>query len=86
VFLLWAAASPLLSSWSFALDGMFIGATRTRDMMVSMALAMAVFIVLARVLQPLFGNHGLWAALMVFMVVRAATLGVRLPRLIASAG
>jgi multidrug resistance protein, MATE family len=85
VFLLWAAASPLVSSWSFALDGMFIGATRTRDMMVSMALAMAVFIALALILQPLFGNHGLWAALMMFMVVRAATLGLRVPKLIASA-
>lgn len=84
IFLWWAAASPLLSAWSFALDGMFIGATRTRDMMVSMALAMIVFIVVALVLQPLFGNHGLWAALMVFMLARAATLGVRVPQLIAT--
>jgi MATE family multidrug resistance protein len=85
VFLIWAAASPLLSAWSFALDGVFIGATRTRDMMVSMASAMAVFVVLALLLEPLFGNHGLWAALMMFMVVRAVTLGMRLPGLIASA-
>lgn len=85
VFLLWAAASPLLSAWSFALDGMFIGATRTREMMVSMAIAMAAFLIAATSLERLFGNHGLWAAFMVFMVVRAATLAVRVPKLMLAA-
>ncbi|HTJ94243.1 MAG TPA: MATE family efflux transporter [Pararobbsia sp.] len=84
VFLLWAAASPLLSAWSFAFDGMFIGATRTRDMMISMAIAMIVFLAAALGLQPLFGNHGLWAAFMLFMIVRAVTLAVRVPRLMLS--
>lgn len=82
VFLLWASASPLLSAWSFALDGMFIGAMRTRDMMVSMAIAMVAFLGAAIGLEHAFGNHGLWAAFMLFMIVRAGTLGVRLPALI----
>ena len=85
VFLLWAAASPILSAWSFALDGMFIGATRTRDMMASMAIAMVAFLISAIGLEKLFGNHGLWAALMIFMIARAATLGFRLPRLMSAA-
>lgn len=85
VFLLWAAASPLLSAWSFALDGMFIGATRTREMMVSMAIAMTAFLVAAVSLEHFFGNHGLWAAFMLFMIVRAITLAVRVPRLMLAA-
>jgi MATE family multidrug resistance protein len=84
VFLLWASASPLFSAWCFALDGVFIGATRTRDMMVSMAVSMILFLVAAIALESLYGNHGLWAAFMVFMVLRAVTLGVRLPKLIAA--
>jgi MATE family multidrug resistance protein len=81
VYLPWAAASPILSVWSFQLDGIFIGATRTRDLRNSMAISMACFLIAATALQPLWGNHGLWAALMVLMLVRAATLGLRLPRI-----
>ncbi|RKP58526.1 MATE family efflux transporter [Pararobbsia silviterrae] len=84
-YLPWAALSPLLSAWSFALDGMFIGATRTRDMMVSMAIAMALFLAAAMGLGHAFGNHGLWAAFMLFMIVRAVTLGVRVPALVRAA-
>jgi len=80
-YLLWAAASPLVSVWSFQLDGIYIGATRTRDLRNTMAVAMTCFLVAAWTLQPAYGNHGLWAALMVLMVVRAAGLGMLLPRL-----
>jgi MATE family multidrug resistance protein len=80
-YLPWAAVSPVLSVWSFQLDGIFIGATRTRDLRNSMAISMACFLIAATVLQPLWGNHGLWAALMILMLARATTLGLRLPRI-----
>jgi MATE family multidrug resistance protein len=80
VYLPWAVASPLVSVWSFQLDGIFIGATRGRDLRNAMALSMACFLAAAVLLQPVFGNHGLWAALMVLMAARGASLGFMLPR------
>ena len=79
-YLPWAALSPLISVWGFLLDGVFIGATRTRELMVSMALSFAVFLAASWALMTLYGNHGLWAALLVFMATRGATLMRLLPR------
>lgn len=84
LFLFWAALAPVLSVASYMLDGVFIGATWTRDMRVAMIQSVTLYVVSLLVLVPLFGNHGLWAALMVLNVARAATLALRYPRLEAS--
>jgi MATE family multidrug resistance protein len=80
-FLPWAIASPLVSVWSFQLDGIFIGATRTAEMRNGMIVSLAGFLALTAILVPLWGNHGLWLAFLLFMALRAATLAVWLPRL-----
>jgi putative MATE family efflux protein len=62
----------------FALDGILIGASDTRYLAGAMATAAAVYIpvvVLAGVLG--WGLRGVWAALLVLMAARLATLGVR---------
>lgn len=74
IYLPWAALMPIVSVWCFQLDGIFIGAARTGDMRNMMLISLAVFFVAWSVLQPLYGNHGLWAAMLVFNVVRALTL------------
>ena len=81
-YLGWAALSPLIGVWCFQLDGIFIGATRTRDMRNMMLASLAVFFLAFALLAPRFGNHGLWAAYMVFYLTRAATLLWRLPYLV----
>lgn len=73
-YLPWLLISPLVSVWSFQLDGIFIGTTRTREMRNGMLISLAVFLPAAWLLLPLWGNHGLWLALMLFMVARAMTL------------
>ena len=80
-YLPWVVAGPLVGLASYMLDGIFIGATRTRDMRNMMAISFAIYAGSVAVLLPAFGNHGLWAALMVFLVVRALTLGARYPAL-----
>jgi len=85
-FLPWLLVSPLLSVWSFQLDGIFIGATRPVEMRNSMLLALLSFLGGAWLLMPYLGNHGLWLAYMVFMVVRTLTLGMWYPRLERSLG
>jgi MATE family multidrug resistance protein len=81
VYLVYVIVSPLLSVWSYQLDGIFIGATRTTEMRNAMMISLAAFIAAERILTSLYANHGLWIALLVFMVVRAITLGMWYPRI-----
>lgn len=81
VYLPWLVLSPLLSVWSFQLDGIFIGTTRSVEMRNSMVLALVAFVILVWWLVPLWGNHGLWLALLMFMLVRAVTLSAWYPRI-----
>lgn len=81
LFLIWAALVPVAGVACYQLDGIFIGATRTADMRNMMMLSLAVYLVSWTILTGLYGNHGLWAALMIFLIVRGITLGVRFPAL-----
>jgi multidrug resistance protein, MATE family len=80
-YLIWLAITPFIAVWCFQLDGVFIGATRTVDMRNMMLVSFAVYLVALASLAPALGNHGLWAALNVFFVARALTLGARYPAL-----
>jgi MATE family multidrug resistance protein len=74
IYLPYLAVLPLIGVWSYLLDGLFIGATRAREMRNAMLLALLLSLPLAWWLQPL-GNHGLWLALLTFMALRGACLG-----------
>lgn len=80
-YLVWMVAAPVLGCAAWMFDGIFIGATRTRDMRNMMAVALSVYIVASVVLVPLIGNHGLWVALLMSFVTRGVTLGLKYPAL-----
>ncbi|WP_299649709.1 MATE family efflux transporter [uncultured Jannaschia sp.] len=80
-FLPWMVAAPLVGVAAWILDGIFIGATRTRDMRNMMVLSTICYGAAMALLVPAFGNHGLWAALMVSFAARGITLGLRYPAL-----
>jgi MATE family multidrug resistance protein len=80
-YLIWMTFSPILSVWAYQLDGIFIGATRAREMRNAMLASVAVYTAAMFTLPGLLGNHGLWASVMIFMVVRALTLLIFYPRL-----
>jgi MATE family multidrug resistance protein len=88
-YLIWVALAPLISVASFMFDGIYIGATWTRDMRIAMIQAVGIYVIALVIFVPALGNHGLWLALMVLNIARAATLAARYPRLeasVASAG
>ncbi|GGP26171.1 MATE family efflux transporter [Silvimonas amylolytica] len=81
-FLPWAVLMPVVSVWGFLMDGVYIGATRTRDLMLCMLVCTACFLAFALGLQRIWGNHGLWLAMTLFMALRGVTLAWRLPRVL----
>lgn len=80
-YLIYMALTPLVSAAPFMLDGIFIGATRTRDMRNMMVLSALIYFAAALTLMPLAGNHGLWIALLISYAARGATLGWKYPAL-----
>jgi len=76
----WCVVLPLAGVASFVLDGVFVGSSWTRSMLVTMAAALAAFVVALFAARPL-GNHGLWLAFTLFFVARAAGQALLLPGL-----
>lgn len=70
----WCSAYVFLSVAAFQLDGIFIGATRSREMRNAALQSIAVFLFAASLLTPYFGNDGLWWAFILYVVARALTL------------
>ncbi len=80
-YLPWIVFGPVYAVWSYLLDGIFTGATRTADMRNTAMLSSLVFLACAAVLVPWLGNHGLWLSYFIFMLTRATSLAVLYPRL-----
>ena len=66
----WTLLFPLCGMAAFIWDGIYIGATATKGMLISMASGMVVFFALYVLLVPLWGNHGLWVAFVVYLATR----------------
>lgn len=79
--LFWTILAPLVSSFCYILDGVYIGATETKPMRNTMIVAtFLVFLPAYYGATYLFGKHGLWLAMVLFMITRGAALGVYLPK------
>ena len=74
-YLPYLALLPLIAVWSYLLDGLFIGATRAREMRNAMLISVVIAFPAAWALHG-YGNHGLWISCLLFMVLRSLTLGV----------
>lgn len=66
----WALAVPLAGVAAFVWDGVFIGLTATRGMLVSSVIAAVAFFSTYFLLQPSLGNHALWLAQIVYLSMR----------------
>lgn len=68
----WALLLPVCGMAAFIWDGIFIGATRAKGMLLSVAAGMLTFFGLFELLCPTLGNHALWLAFNVYVFVRGA--------------
>ena len=79
-YLFWAAAIPIVGVWAYQLDGIYLGATSTHAMRDTMALSLAVYLGLSLWTMSLWGNHGLWAAFLLFFAIRGVALAALWPQ------
>ncbi|QKG71143.1 MATE family efflux transporter [Erythrobacter mangrovi] len=77
----WIIAMPLAGVASFVFDGVFVGASWTRALLLSMAGAALGYAVLLWLTWPL-GNHGLWLSFTAFLLIRAGLQAVQMPQLL----
>jgi len=74
-YLPWLWLLPFASVWGFLFDGVFIGATRTREMQNTMLFSAVGIFLPVWWLTTGWGNHGLWFSLISLMLARAASMG-----------
>jgi MATE family multidrug resistance protein len=84
-YLPYMVAAPVVGLGAWMLDGIFIGATRTKDMRNMMVLSAIVYFLTVFPLMAAFGNHGLWLGLLLNFIVRGVSLGWKYPALEAEA-
>jgi multidrug resistance protein, MATE family len=76
-YLPWLVVAPMIGVAAWVFDGIFIGATLTREMLRAMLISVAIYLAALAILTPSLGNHGLWAALMVLNAARSITMALR---------
>jgi len=83
-YLPWMILSPLISVWSFLFDGVYVGATRAKEMRNTMLVSTFLVFLPAWYFTQGMQNHGLWLAFTLFMAARGLTMGWMYRRMRAS--
>jgi len=76
-FIIWTIVAPVISSFCYIWDGIFIGATASVAMRNAMLICIFLFYLpLYYLFRESLGNHALWLALVVFMLIRGISLSL----------
>ena len=81
-YIIWIVIIPPIASFCYQFDGIFIGATQTAEMRNGMIFSVLIFLITSHFLVNIFGNHGLWASLLFFMITRSITLNYYFNRIL----
>ena len=73
-YLIWVIAIPPVASLAYQLDGIFIGATQTKELRNSMIISVVLYLSLSFFLTKQLHNYGIWFSLLLFMILRTSTL------------
>jgi len=77
----YAGVYIILSFVAFQLDGVFIGATRSKEMRNATIVSLLILIGIGTLTTRYYGNIGLWIAFISFVIVRGVGLGYYLPKI-----
>jgi len=80
-FSYWVVFIPFISSFCYQLDGIFIGASQTKELRNAMIISVLIFILSSFFLIPNLGNLGLWIAFTIFFIARALSLLIYIDRI-----
>ena len=72
--ILWVIIIPPVACFCYQLDGIFVGASQTKEIRNAMIISVLGYIGVSILLTRYLGNHGIWFSLLLFMIFRAATL------------
>tara|TARA_Y100000591_G_scaffold286095_1_gene268739 strand:- start:2152 stop:3480 length:1329 start_codon:yes stop_codon:yes gene_type:complete len=81
-YIFWIVIIPPVASFCYQFDGIFVGATQTKEMRNAMLFTVIVYLALSYKLTLMFGNNGIWFALFLFMILRSATLFFFFPKIL----
>jgi len=73
-YAVWLIIMPLISSFCYQFDGIFIGASQTKELRNAMVFSVFSYVVISLILVDLLGNTGIWISLCLFMILRALSL------------
>ena len=77
----WLVLLPFVSSFCYQLDGIFIGASQTKELRNAMFISVVIHLISSFMLVEGFGNQGLWISLTIFFILRALTLVIYFNRI-----
>jgi len=73
-YAIWLIIMPLISSFCYQFDGIFIGVSQTKELRNAMIFSVFSYLVISLILTDLIGNNGVWISLCAFMILRALSL------------
>jgi len=73
-YAIWLIIMPLISSFCYQFDGIFIGVSQTKELRNAMIFSVFSYVVISLILADLLGNTGIWISLCLFMILRALSL------------
>ena len=73
-YVIWLIILPLISSFCYQFDGIFIGASQTKELRNAMVFSVLSYLIISIVLTKLLFNDGIWISLCIFMILRALSL------------
>jgi len=77
---LWCALIPVAGMAAFVWDGVFIGLTRSRGMLIAVIVAWIAFFSLYWAMPAHWGNNRLWVAYLLFLLLRGTVQTLLYPR------
>ena len=72
--ILWVIIIPPVACFCYQLDGIFIGASQTKEIRNAMIVSVVGYVGVSILLTRYLGNHGIWFSLLLFMIFRSITL------------